>query len=110
MRNFRLLLVTSLSLVLASCADLPADDVAYTGTLTGTIQAISSDRSSVRVSDTQLWLTRSTDAITPASIPVTKVMLKSKAVTLENLKVGQKVRIKAKAGFAIEILLGVIDK
>lgn len=104
MRRLRSLLLSVLVLVLASCSELPAvDPETYTGTLTGTVAALSPDRSSLRVGNTRLLLARSTDVILPSSISYTKVYSRGRMLSIDALKIGQKVRLKARQGFIVEL-------
>ncbi len=98
-------------MITAACSSLPEEETPPSGTLSGTITVFSPDRSSFRVAGTSLWITRQNDVLTLPSVPPTKFFVKGKVAALEGLKVGQKVKVKVKEGYALEIsLLDKTDK
>ena len=105
MKSLRTILLGSLLTVLAACSDLPEEETPLNGVLSGTITAVSTDRSSLRLAGTSLWIPRQNDVLTLPSVPPTKFLVKGKVAALEGLKVGQKVKIKVKEGYALEISL-----
>jgi len=111
MKRLRTIFLGGLLLVLAGCSSLPEEETPPNGMLSGTVTALSADRSSLRLAGTSLWITRQNDVLTLPSVPPTKFFVKGKVAALEGLKVGQRVKVKVKEGYALEIsLLEKTDK